>query len=95
MVAFYVLPQAQYERMLPMEIDPKPSRSPVRVGITLHPNLEANPAISQRVAPLIAQLDDPDYQRFGREGTGGNRPRRHPPADAGQVGGQRQRASAD
>jgi hypothetical protein len=62
-VAFYVLPQAQYERMLPMEIDPRPARPPVRVGIAFHPNLEADPAISQRVALLIARLDDPDYHK--------------------------------
>jgi len=62
-VAFYVLPQAQYDRMLPMEIDPRPARPPVRVGIAFHPNLEADPAISRRVAPLIARLDDPDYHK--------------------------------
>jgi hypothetical protein len=62
-VAFYVLPSAQYERMLPMEVDPTPAHAPVRVGIAFHPNLEADPEISQRMAPLIRQLDDVDYHK--------------------------------
>jgi hypothetical protein len=62
-VAFYVIPQAQYDRMLPMEIDPRPARSPVRVGIAFQPNLEADPVIAGQVAALIGQLDDPDYHK--------------------------------
>jgi len=59
-VAFYILPQAEYDRMLPLEIKPKPVSPIVRVGLAFHPNLEAEPVITNRVKALIQQLDSDD-----------------------------------
>jgi hypothetical protein len=61
-VAFYLLPRAEYDRMLPLTVKPAPAAGPVRVGLAYHPNFEANPAIERRVAELIRQLDDGNYR---------------------------------
>jgi hypothetical protein len=61
-VAFYLLPRAEYDRMLPLTVKPAPAKGPVRVGLAYHPNFEANPAIEKRVAELIRQLDDGSYR---------------------------------
>jgi hypothetical protein len=61
-VAFYLLPQSEYERMLPLTVSPKPAIAPTRVGIAFHPNFDAEPAITARVAALIRQLDDADIE---------------------------------
>ena len=44
LTAFYILPQAEYDRMLPLVVTPKPAET-VRVGVVLHPRLEGEPAI--------------------------------------------------
>jgi hypothetical protein len=61
--AFHILPAGEYDRMLPLDIQPAPAARPVRVGIALHPHLEVEPALAQRVAGLIRDLDDPKYQK--------------------------------
>jgi hypothetical protein len=61
-VAFYLLPQSEYDRMLPLAVSPKPAAAPTRVGIAFHPNFDAEPAITARVAALIWQLDDDDFK---------------------------------
>lgn len=61
-VAIYLLPQSEYERMLPLAVSPKPAAAPPRVGIAIHPNFDAEPAITARVAALIWQLDDDDFK---------------------------------
>jgi hypothetical protein len=63
LIAFHLLPQAEYDRMLPLEILPAPVDKPVRVGIALHPNLEIEPALAERAAVLIGQLDDAKFQK--------------------------------
>src|SRR5207253_5011731 len=62
LVAFHILPVSEYDRMLPLDILPAPAAKPVRVGIALHPNLEIEPALRERVGPLIRQLDDAKYE---------------------------------
>jgi hypothetical protein len=56
LTGFYLLPQAEYDRMLPLSVKPKPARV-LRVGIARHSHLEGEPAISKRAAELIAELD--------------------------------------
>ncbi len=63
LVAFHILPQAEYERMLPLDILPSPVAKPVRVGIALHPNLEIEPALRERIAKLVKELDSEVYVR--------------------------------
>jgi hypothetical protein len=62
-VAFYVLPRAEYERMLPLQLKPSPAKPPVRVGIAFHPDLQAEPAMSERIAGLVRELDEDDYHQ--------------------------------
>ncbi|MBM4034712.1 MAG: hypothetical protein FJ291_23455 [Planctomycetes bacterium] len=57
--AFYLLPQAEYDRMLPLEISPKPKKL-VRLGIALHPHFAIEPGLAQEAERLIAQLSDAD-----------------------------------
>jgi hypothetical protein len=61
LVAFHILPQSEYDRMLPLDVLPAPLAKPVRVGIALHPNLEIEPALRQRVAKLVKELDSDVY----------------------------------
>ena len=67
LVAFHILPQAEYERMLPLDILPSPVAKPVRVGIALHPNLEIEPALRERVAELVKELDSEVYVSAKRQ----------------------------
>ena len=55
--AFYPLPRAEYDRMLPLEIRPAPKKL-ARVGIALHPQFAIEPELTQRAERLIAQLAD-------------------------------------
>jgi len=57
--AFHLLPQAEYDRMLPLEIKPVPKKL-VRVGVVLHPQFAIEPELTQRAERLIAQLGDAD-----------------------------------
>ncbi len=57
--AFYLLPQAEYDRMLPLETKPAPKKL-VRVGIALHPQFAIEPELTQQAERLIAQLGDGD-----------------------------------
>jgi hypothetical protein len=61
LTAFYLLPQTEYDRMLPLQVTPAPVGGPVRVGIALHPAFENGPDVRERVAKLIAQLDAADF----------------------------------
>jgi hypothetical protein len=63
LTVFYLLPAAEYDRMLPLSILPVPAGAPVRVGIALHPHMEFEPDLAARVAPLIRQLEDPDFKK--------------------------------
>jgi hypothetical protein len=56
--AFHVLPRAEYDRMLRLDVLPAPAVKPVRVGIALHPHLEIEPGLTARVTALIRDLDD-------------------------------------
>jgi len=53
--AFYLLPQAEYDRMLPAKVDPKPGAF-LRVGLILHPHLEGQAAVAREVSALVARL---------------------------------------
>jgi hypothetical protein len=59
--AFYLLPQQEYDRMLPLEVTPKPAERLVRVGVAHHPAFENGPRVRQRVATLIQQLDSQKF----------------------------------
>jgi len=59
--AFYVLPQKQYDAMLPLRIHPQPNQV-VRVGLVLHPHAEHDPTLAARVAALIGKLADPTFK---------------------------------
>jgi hypothetical protein len=59
--AFHILPVEEYDRMLPLEITPAPAVKPVRVGIALHPHIEIEPKLSERVGMLIRQLDAEEF----------------------------------
>jgi hypothetical protein len=58
---FYLIPQVEYDRMLPLEVCPRPTAAPVRVGIALHPHFENGPKVRERVAALVKQLDAKDF----------------------------------
>jgi hypothetical protein len=66
LTAFYVLPQTEYDRMLPIRIglDESTMVHPeiTRVGIALHPSIDGEPALRKRVEELIAQLDSEDFK---------------------------------
>jgi hypothetical protein len=59
--AIYILPQAEYDRLLPLTIKPAPPKL-VRVGIVQQCGLEGQPAVAKRAAELIAKLDDASFQ---------------------------------
>jgi RNA polymerase sigma factor (sigma-70 family) len=61
LTAFFLLPQAEYDQMLPLEVTPAPANRPVRVGITHHPHFEMGPRVRERVAQLIQQLDSNNF----------------------------------
>jgi hypothetical protein len=62
LTALYVLPQAEYDRLLPLEIYPKPGKI-VRVGIVQQPHMEGLEAIRKQAAQLVAQLGDNNYNK--------------------------------
>lgn len=61
LTAFYLLPQAEYDRLLPLQVSPRPAAGPVRVGIALHPAFENGPVVRERVAQLIRDLDSAEF----------------------------------
>lgn len=62
LVAFYLLPREEYDAMLVLRVAPEPAAAPTRVGIALHPNFDAEPAITVRVTGWITQLDADDFK---------------------------------
>ena len=61
LTAIYLLPQAEYDRMIPLEVTPKPGKI-VRVGVVLASRLEGVEAIEKQAREWIARLDDSDYK---------------------------------
>lgn len=55
---FYRVPQATYDKWLPLEAKPAPKKT-VRVGLVLHQHLE--PELDERVKKLIAQLGSEEF----------------------------------
>jgi hypothetical protein len=53
LTVFYLLPQAEYDRLLPLTITPKPPKL-VRVGIAVHPNCDTEPARTALAQALVA-----------------------------------------
>ena len=62
LVAFHILPVEEYDRMLPLDILPRPVEKPVRVGIALHPNLQIEPKLAERARLLLKQLGSAKFQ---------------------------------
>jgi hypothetical protein len=62
MTAFFLLPQKEYDAMLPLELTPKPAKPPVRVGIVHHPRFEVGPQLRERVARLLKELDSTEFE---------------------------------
>jgi hypothetical protein len=60
---FHILPQAEYDRMLRLDVLPAPAARPVRVGLALHPHVEVEPVLAVRVAALLRQLDDASFKK--------------------------------
>ncbi len=60
LTAWYILPRAEYDRMLPLKITPTPGAI-VRVGLAVHPHLEGTAAIEKQARRLIVQLDAEDF----------------------------------
>ena len=67
LTAFHLLPQSEYDRMLPLKITPAPPEI-ARVGVALHSHLEGEPAMQERARQLLLQLDDDDFSK--REAAG-------------------------
>ncbi len=61
LTAFWILPQAEYDRMLPLRVTPAPANRPTRVGIAHHPHFEVGPRVRERVGRLIEQLDSKTF----------------------------------
>jgi hypothetical protein len=57
---FYRLPQEEYERLLPATIKPRPEKL-VRVGLMRH--IHCEPGLAERVAKLVAQLNDDEFNK--------------------------------
>jgi hypothetical protein len=57
---FYRIPQEQYEKMLPLTMKPKPEKL-IRVGLVHRPYYD--PALAEKVAGLVNDLNDDDYQK--------------------------------
>ena len=55
---FYRLPQAEYEKRMPMTLAPR-AESLVRVGLVFHPHCE--PDFAKRVAEQVRRLDDDSF----------------------------------
>jgi hypothetical protein len=56
---FYRLPQEEYDRLLPMNMKPKPEKL-VRVGLVQHPHCE--PDLAERVVALVGDLSNEDFE---------------------------------
>jgi hypothetical protein len=56
---FYRLPAAEYDRLLPLTVRPRPEKI-VRVMLVHHPHCE--PDLSKRVMALVEQLDSGNFQ---------------------------------
>jgi len=56
---FYRLPQAEYDRLLPLTIAPRPEKV-VRTMLVHHPHCE--PDLGERVMALVTQLDSNNFQ---------------------------------
>lgn len=63
--AFYILPPREYERMIRLYVNPVPKKT-VRVGLALHPNMEAEPALRAQAQTWTAKLASAD-EAEGRE----------------------------
>ncbi len=63
LTAFFLLPQKEYDAMLPLEVTPRPAQPPVRVGIVHYPRFENGPRLRERVAQLIRDLDSPEFEK--------------------------------
>jgi hypothetical protein len=57
---FYRLPQEEYDRLLPATIKPRPEKL-VRVGLMHH--IHCEPDLAERVAKLVKQLDDDEFNK--------------------------------
>jgi hypothetical protein len=56
---FYRLPPAEYDRLLPLTVTPRPEKT-VRVMLVHHPHCE--PDLGKRVMALVEQLDSGNFQ---------------------------------
>jgi len=56
---FYRLPQAEYDRLLPLTVTPRPEKV-VRTMLVHHPHCE--PDLGERVMALVTQLDSNNFQ---------------------------------
>ncbi|MBI5724528.1 MAG: hypothetical protein HZA50_11255, partial [Planctomycetes bacterium] len=54
--AFYILPCSEYDRLLPLKVDPEPGEI-VRVGVALHCRMEGPQAVEKQAQELIAKLE--------------------------------------
>jgi hypothetical protein len=59
---FHLLPQSEYDRMLPLDISPAPVNRPLRVGIVHYPHIEMQPVLAERVGKLMKSLDDENFE---------------------------------
>jgi hypothetical protein len=60
--AIYLLPQSEYDRMLPLVVSPQPGKI-VRVGIAMQGQIDLTPAVlAARVKDLIVKMDNDDYR---------------------------------
>jgi hypothetical protein len=57
---FYRLPQEEYDRLLPLTVKPRPEKV-VRVGLIQQ--IPYEPELAARVARLVKQLDDDDFEK--------------------------------
>jgi hypothetical protein len=56
----YRLPQEEYDRLLPLTVKPRPEKV-VRVGLVQQ--VSSGPELAERVARLVKQLDDDDFNK--------------------------------
>jgi hypothetical protein len=57
---FYRLPQEEYDRLLPLTIKPRPEKL-VRIGLMHY--IHCEPDLAERVAALVKQLDDDEFNK--------------------------------
>jgi hypothetical protein len=58
---FYILPQSEYDRLLPAKLDPAPAAGMVRVGLVLLSHAEGAAAIAERIKALLRKLDSDSF----------------------------------